>query len=260
MEAPEWVAAGGSDAGGPASSVTTGKRRAVDKSPEARDRTASSHRRDVEVLADIRTNAVVDLDTAGHSHVRLLRLAVAAGAADAAGTSTGSGSARGSGRDLYTPPSRPVAAGAAGAARGGAGGAGGAPHLATRTWSLRVWKGTTPRASSGEERSVHSPLGSPAARRPGSTAGQRPDSASGRRWRAVTDDAGGEGSVGDHGDEEEEGVGARSGEGALLPAEDPFVRLAREREREWRGTTMQLMSGMPDEGRGLLDRYMRLGR
>ena len=46
-----------------------------------------------------------------------------------------------------------------------------------------------------------------------------------------------------------------------MPAEDPYVRLLREREREWRGRTLQMMSGTEDDDGGLLvDRYIRLGR
>jgi hypothetical protein len=47
----------------------------------------------------------------------------------------------------------------------------------------------------------------------------------------------------------------------VIPAEDPYTRLLREREREWRGRTLQMMSGsVVDDGGSLLDRYVRLGR
>ncbi|EKX54820.1 hypothetical protein GUITHDRAFT_149869 [Guillardia theta CCMP2712] len=45
-----------------------------------------------------------------------------------------------------------------------------------------------------------------------------------------------------------------------LPAEDPFLRLSREREREWRGTTVRMMTGQDDEDGAFLNRYVRLGR
>ena len=46
-----------------------------------------------------------------------------------------------------------------------------------------------------------------------------------------------------------------------MPAEDPYVRLLRERDREWRGRTLQMMSGSEDDdGASLVDRYVRLGR
>jgi len=45
-----------------------------------------------------------------------------------------------------------------------------------------------------------------------------------------------------------------------VPAEDPFLRLSREREREWRGTTVRMMTGQNDEDGSFLNRYVRLGR
>ena len=56
-------------------------------------------------------------------------------------------------------------------------------------------------------------------------------------------------------------VGVLGDEGEVMPAEDPYVRLLREREREWRGRTLQMMTGGDeDEDDGFVDRYVRLGR
>jgi len=110
--------------------------------------------------------------------------------------------------------------------------------------------------------------------RPGSSAGLRPRAPSSSSWRPVlaTDAQGsssGDGrSVTAHGG----GSGARGGSGGagegsededieVMPAEDPYVRLLRERDREWRGRTLQMMSGSEDDdGASLVDRYVRLGR
>ena len=101
--------------------------------------------------------------------------------------------------------------------------------------------------------------------RPGSSAGLRPRTPSSSSWRPVLAAEQGSGTAQMHGGGQ--GRGGRAGAGSddedleTMPAEDPYVRLLREREREWRGRTLQMMSGgEDDDGASLIDRYVRLGR
>ena len=110
--------------------------------------------------------------------------------------------------------------------------------------------------------------------RPGSSAGLRPRAPSSSSWRPVlaTDAQGSSSGDGRSVPAHSGGSGARgerggAGEGSededieVMPAEDPYVRLLRERDREWRGRTLQMMSGSEDDdGASLVDRYVRLGR
>jgi len=112
--------------------------------------------------------------------------------------------------------------------------------------------------------------------RPGSSAGLRPRTPCSSSWRPVVavdqrqDAAAGrrrEGGSCASGSGSLDSAGVASddetsdGEAQALPAEDPYVRLLREREREWRGRTLQMMSGgEEDDGGSLVDRYVRLGR
>lgn len=120
-------------------------------------------------------------------------------------------------------------------------------------------------------------------RRPGSSAGLQPRTPSSSSWRPVAsvehqDSAAGRSAGAGGSARQRDGVAASEagsraaaggasdgeasdGEAQALPAEDPYVRLLREREREWRGRTLQMMSGGEEgEGGSLVDRYVRLGR
>jgi hypothetical protein len=124
--------------------------------------------------------------------------------------------------------------------------------------------------------SSSSSTGSSNARRPGSSAGLHSRTPSSSSWRPVVaveqqESAHGRsaagGCVGPSAASPLGAAGAASdgeasdGESEALPAEDPYVRLLRERDREWRGRTLQMMSGGEDgEGGSLVDRYVRLGR
>jgi hypothetical protein len=102
-------------------------------------------------------------------------------------------------------------------------------------------------------------------RRPGSSAGLRPRSSS-SSWRPVlsVQEQSGGADRSRHGESGRDDAGRDVNDddvGEIMPAEDPYVRLLREREREWRGRTLQMMSGTEDDDGGLLvDRYIRLGR
>ena len=121
-----------------------------------------------------------------------------------------------------------------------------------------------------------SSIGNSNARRPGSSAGLHSRAPSSSSWRPVVavdhqESAHGRsaasGGVGPSVASSQGAAGAgidgeaSDGESEALPAEDPYVRLLRERDREWRGRTLQMMSGgEDDEGGSLVDRYVRLGR
>jgi hypothetical protein len=110
--------------------------------------------------------------------------------------------------------------------------------------------------------------------RPGSSAGLRPRAPSSSSWRPVlaTDTQGSSsgdgrpvpvhgGGSGARGERGGAGEGSEDEDIEVMPAEDPYVRLLRERDREWRGRTLQMMSGSEDDdGASLVDRYVRLGR
>lgn len=115
--------------------------------------------------------------------------------------------------------------------------------------------------------------------RPGSGAGLRPRAPSSSSWRpvlatdaegsstadgrSITANGAGMSARGETGGGETGGADDRSEDEDIevMPAEDPYVRLLRERDREWRGRTLQMMSGSEDDdGASLVDRYVRLGR